>query len=94
LKFKESLNKIQMEISQLNEIDVTLIYRWLVKPNLKLQSIKFVDKGFEDQLSKIQRKFYLFEAKDLPESPRSFVHFLEKCVECIGSKEEDTSIKQ
>jgi hypothetical protein len=48
LNFKESLNEIQMEISQLKEIDVTLIDRWLVKPNLKLQSIKFVDKGFED----------------------------------------------
>ena len=55
-----------MEISQLKEIDVTLIDRWLVKPNLKLQSIKFVDKGIEDRLLKIQRKFYLFEAKDFP----------------------------
>ena len=75
-------------------MDVTLIERWLVKPNIKLQSIKFVDKGIEDRILKIQRKFYLFKAKDLPEPPRSFVHFLEKCVECIGSKEGDTSIKQ
>jgi hypothetical protein len=36
LNFKEGLNKIQMEISQLKEIDVTLIDRWLVKTNLKL----------------------------------------------------------
>jgi hypothetical protein len=94
LNFKESLNEIQMEISQLKEIDVTLIDRWLVQPKLKLQSIKFVDKGFEDWLLKIQRKFYLFEAKDLLVPPISFVYFLEKCVECIGSKEGDASIKQ
>jgi hypothetical protein len=94
LNFKESLNEIQMEISQLKEIDVTLIDRWLVQPNLKLQSIKFVDKGFEDWFPKVQRKFYLFEVKDLPVPPRNFVHFLEKCVECIGSKEGDTSTKQ
>jgi hypothetical protein len=37
LNFKENLNEIHMEISQLEEIDVTLIDRWLVKKNLKLQ---------------------------------------------------------
>jgi len=75
-------------------MDVTLIDRWLVKPNLKLQSINFTGKGIEDRLPETQRKFYLFEAKDLPEPPRNFVHFLEKCIECIRSKEGDTSIKQ
>jgi hypothetical protein len=42
-----------MEISQLKEIDVTLIDRWLVKKNLKLKSIKFYGKGIEDRLPKI-----------------------------------------
>jgi hypothetical protein len=94
LNFKENLNEIQMEISKLKEIDVTLIDGWLVNPNLRLQSIKFADKGIEYWLPKIHRKFYLFEAKDLLEPPIIFVHFLEKCVECLGSKEGDTSIKQ
>jgi hypothetical protein len=85
------LNEIQIEISQLKEIDVTQIDRWLVKPNLKLQSVKFADKEIEDRFPKIQRKFYLFEAKDIPEPPRFFVHFLEKCIECLGPKEGDTS---
>jgi len=42
-----------MEISQLKEIDVTQIDRWLVRPNLRLQSFEFVDKVIEDQLPKI-----------------------------------------
>jgi hypothetical protein len=33
-------------------------------------------------------------SKDFPEPPKDFVHFLEKCIECIGLKEGDTSIKQ
>jgi len=37
LNFKDNLNEIHMEISQIEEIDVTLIERWLVKKNLKLQ---------------------------------------------------------
>jgi len=59
-----------------------------------LQSIKFFDKGFEDWLLKIQRKFYLFGEKDFPVPPRSFVLFLEKCFEYIESKEGYTSTKK
>jgi hypothetical protein len=87
------LSKIQIEISHLREMDVTLIDRLLVEPKLKLQLIKFADKGVEDHISKIHRKFYLFEAKDLPENPRNFTQFLERCIECIGSKEGKSSTK-
>jgi hypothetical protein len=44
LNFRENLSEIQMEISQLRKIDVTLMDRLLVEPNLKLQSINFTDK--------------------------------------------------
>jgi hypothetical protein len=94
LNFKEVFNEIQLEISQLKEMDITLIDKWLVKPILKFQSIKFAGKEIEDHLPETQRKFLLFEAKDLPESPRSFVHFLEKCIESIRSKAGDTSVKK
>ena len=40
---KEGLNKIQIEILQLKEIDSNLINRWLVQPSLKLLVIKFSD---------------------------------------------------
>jgi hypothetical protein len=44
LNFRENLSEIQMEISQLRKIDVTVMDRLLVEPNLKLQSINFIDK--------------------------------------------------
>jgi hypothetical protein len=91
LNLKESLNETQIEISQLKQVDVTLMDRWLVKPNLQLQSVKFEDKRFEEKLSKIQRKLYLFEAKDMTEPSRSLVHFLGRCVECLRPSEGDTS---
>ena len=47
MNFKEVFNEIQLEISQLKEMDITLTDKWLVKPNLKFQSIKFVGKGIE-----------------------------------------------
>jgi hypothetical protein len=93
LNFRENLSEIQMEISQLRKIDVTLMDRLLVEPNLKLQSVKFTDKGVDDRLSKIQRKVYLFEARDLPEPPINFTQFLERCIKCIESKEGESSVK-
>ena len=76
-----------MEISQLRKIDVTLMDRLLVEPNLNMKSINLIDKGVDDHLSKIQRKVYLFEARDFPEPPINFTQFLEKCIKCIESKE-------
>jgi hypothetical protein len=84
LDCKEGLKKIQIEILQLKEIDANLINRWLVQPNLKLKVVKFSEQGFEDRFLKVQKKFYLFETKDLPTPPRNFVHFLEKCIECVS----------
>jgi hypothetical protein len=87
------LSEIQIEISQRREMDVTLIDRLLVEPNLKLQSINFADKGVEDCLSKIQKNVYLFDEKHLPEPPINFTQFLERCIEYIGSKEGESSTK-
>jgi hypothetical protein len=64
--------------------------RWLVKPNLKLQSINFEDKRIEDRLSKLQRKLYLFEAKDVTEPSRILVQFLIRCIKCFGTGEGST----
>jgi hypothetical protein len=84
LNLKENLNETQIEISQLKQVDVTLMDRWLMKPNLQLQLVKFEDKRFEEKLPKIQRKLYLFESKDMIEPSKSLVHFLSRCVECLG----------
>jgi hypothetical protein len=48
LYYKESLQEVQAEISQLSEINTNQIDRWLIQPNLNLQVIRFADKGFED----------------------------------------------
>jgi AAA+ ATPase superfamily predicted ATPase len=39
LDIKEGLETAQAEISQLNQVDIAQIDRWLVKPNLQLQLI-------------------------------------------------------
>jgi hypothetical protein len=67
--------------------------RWLIKPNLQLQTTKF-DKGkIEDRLPKIQRKLYVFESKDTSEPSKISVQFLDRCVECLGLSEGSVSKK-
>jgi hypothetical protein len=93
LRFKEDLEEIQVEIPQIKVINVTQIDKWIVMPNLKLQTIKFTRKIIEDCLPELQRKFFLFEAKDILEAPRVLVQFLEKCIHCLKTKEGSSSTK-
>jgi hypothetical protein len=67
--------------------------KWLVKPNLQLQSVKFEDKRIEDRLPKIHRKLYLFEAKDASEPSQRLVYFIRRCIECLEPSEASTSKK-
>jgi hypothetical protein len=94
LEYQKGLKKIQIEILELKEINANLIKRWCVQPSLKYQVIKFSDQGFEDQFPKVQRKFYFFEAKEFPTPPRNFVHFMEKCIECVTLEEGENSTKK
>jgi hypothetical protein len=66
LRFKEDLEEIQVEIPQIKVINLTQIDKWILMPNLKLQTIKFTRKIIEDCLPELQRQFFLFEAKDIP----------------------------
>jgi hypothetical protein len=93
LRFKEDLEEIQVEIPQIKVINVTQIDKWIVMPNLKLQTIKFTRKIIEDRLPELQRKFFLFEAKDIPEAPRVLVQFLGKCIRCLKTEEGSSSTK-
>jgi hypothetical protein len=94
LHIKERWNETQLEISQLKQLDITQMDKWLIKPNLQLQSTKFEKGKIEDRLPKIQRKLYVFEAKDTTEPSRILVQFLNRCIECFGPSEGSAVIHQ
>ena len=60
LDIKARLEQAQAKISQLKQVDIAHIDRWLVKPNLQLQSMNSEDKRIEERLPKLQRKLYIF----------------------------------
>jgi hypothetical protein len=86
LRFKEDLEEIKVEIPQIKVINVTQIDKWIVMPNLKIQTIKFTRKIIKDCLPELQRKFFLFEEKDIPEAPIVLVQFLGKCIRCLKTE--------
>ena len=65
----------------------------MVAPNLKLKTIKFTEKMIEDRLPELQKIFFLFEANELPDAPRTFVKFLGKCVQCIDAEKLSSSMQ-
>jgi hypothetical protein len=67
LNIKENMEETQAEISQINQVDIAQIDRWLVKPNLQLQSIISEDRRIEERLPLLENKLYTFEANNLTE---------------------------
>jgi len=64
LHIKERWNEAQLNISQLKQLYITLMDKWLINPNLQLQPTQFGKEKIEDKLPQIQRNLYVFEAKN------------------------------
>jgi hypothetical protein len=60
LDIKKSMKEEQAEISQIKQVDIAQTDRWLVKPNLQLQSIILEDRWIEERLPQLEKKLYIF----------------------------------
>jgi hypothetical protein len=58
----------------------------MVTSSLKLKTVKFTESMIESRLSELQRRFFSFEANEIPEAPRILVNFLGKCVQCVETE--------
>jgi hypothetical protein len=54
------MEEAQAEISQIKQVDIIQINRWLVKPNLQLQSIVSEDRRMVERLPQLEKKLYIF----------------------------------
>jgi hypothetical protein len=45
----------------------------------------------ESRLPELQKKFFSFEANEIPDAPRILVNFLEKCIQCIDVEKGSSS---
>jgi hypothetical protein len=63
----------------------------MVNSSLKLKTVKFTESLIESKLLELQRRFFSFEANEIPEAPRILVRFLGKCVQCVETEKESSS---
>jgi hypothetical protein len=91
LDIKTNMEEAQAEISQIKQADIAQIDRWLVKPNLQLQSIISEDRRIEERLPQLENKLYIFEANNLTESSRLVAQFVGRCIKCIEQGKGSTS---
>jgi hypothetical protein len=78
----------------LKPVNITQIDRWLVKPNPQLHAMTLEDKRMEDKLPQLEKKWYIFEAKDVIEPSKLVAQFVGRCVECIDRGQGSTSKDQ
>jgi hypothetical protein len=71
LDIKESMERDQAELSQVSQVDIAQIDKWLIKQNLILLSIMKEYRQVGGRILQIDKKHYLFEANDQVEPSKS-----------------------
>ena len=83
LDIKENVEKEQVEIFQISQVDMVQVDKWLVKPSLQLWSIGTEDQQVGKRLPQLAKNCYTFEAKNQAEPSRLIAQLIERCVNCI-----------
>ena len=83
LDIKENVERDQFDLSQIRQIDIAQIYKWLIKPNLQLSFIIIVDGQIGERLPQLEKKCYIFEENDQTEPSKLITWLVEKCINCI-----------
>jgi hypothetical protein len=80
LDIQESKEEQQVEISQINQVDMTQMDKWLVQPNLQLLSIIAKDRQVGKSLPHLAKNCYTLEASDQAEPSRLIAQLVERCI--------------
>ena len=83
LKIKENEERELAEISQITQMDIVQIDKWLIKPSVQLCSVNGKDQQVEGKLPKLVNNCYTFEANNQAEPSKLISQLVEKCVICM-----------
>jgi hypothetical protein len=83
LDIKESMERDQAELSQVIQVDIAQIHKWLIKTNLQLLSIMIEDRQVGGKVPQLEKKRYLFEPNDQTEPSKSIAQLVDKCLKYI-----------
>jgi hypothetical protein len=82
LDIKENMEKKQVEISQISQVDMAQVDKWLVQPSLQLCSIITKDRQVGKILPQLAKSCYTFEASNQEEPSKLIAQLVERCVTC------------
>jgi hypothetical protein len=82
LDIKENMQEQQVGISQISQVDMTQVDKWLVQPSLQLCSIIAEDQQVENNLPQLAKNCYTLEASDQAEPSRLIAQLVERCITC------------
>jgi hypothetical protein len=83
LDIKENMEKEQVEISQISQVDMAQVDKWLVQPSLQLCSIITEDRQVGKSFPQLAKSCYTFEASNQAEPSRLIAQLVERCIICI-----------
>jgi hypothetical protein len=63
----------------------------MIASSSKLEKVKSTEKTIATQLPGIQKRFFSFEANEVPEAPKDLVNFLGKYVQEVEVDKESSS---
>jgi hypothetical protein len=87
LNIKENEERELAEISQITQIDIVQIDKWIIKPSVQLCSIITKDQQVEGKFPQLVKDCYIFEANNQEEPSKLISQLVEKCVTCIKTCE-------
>ena len=82
LDIKENMEEQQVEISQISQVDMTQMDKWLVQPSLQLCSIITEDRQVGKRFPQMVKSFYTFEASNQADTSMLIAHLVERCTIC------------
>jgi hypothetical protein len=83
LDIKANVEKEQVELSQMSQVDIAQVDKWLIKPSVRLWSIITEDRQVEKILPQLAKNCYTFEPNYQAEPSKLIAQLVERCVDCI-----------
>jgi hypothetical protein len=83
IDIKENEEKKKDEISQVSQVDMVQVDKWLVQPSLQLRSIVTKIRQVGKRLPQLAKSCYTFEANNQANPSRLIAQLVERCINCI-----------
>jgi hypothetical protein len=82
LNIKENEERELAEISQVTQMDIVQVDKWLIKPSVQLYAVSTEDRQVGGKLPQLAKDCYTFEANNQAEPSRLIAQLVERCVTC------------